>query len=147
MYFLQTSATPLSVLLGTWNLLNAILAADEFVFGKRLRESGAAKNHFSRGFSELLKPHIFVLPARDFLPLLEWCQTVVNGRRLLFIKETIELPDPSISSASCSTLQSVFFSENALQHHLKFDPLNLLCFSDWKVAYCQCIWQRFDSYS
>jgi hypothetical protein len=62
---------PLSVLLGTWNLLNAILAADEFVFGKRLRESGAAKNHFSRGFSELLKPHIFVLPARDFLPLLE----------------------------------------------------------------------------
>jgi hypothetical protein len=49
MYFLQTSATPLSVLLGTWNFLNAILAADEFVFGKRLRESGAAKNHFFEG--------------------------------------------------------------------------------------------------
>jgi hypothetical protein len=50
MCFLQTSANPLSVLLGTWNFLNAILAADEFVFGKRLRESGAAKNQFSRGF-------------------------------------------------------------------------------------------------
>jgi hypothetical protein len=49
---------PFQFLLGTWIFLNAILAADEFVFGRRLRGSGAARNHFPRSFSEPLKSHI-----------------------------------------------------------------------------------------